>query len=256
MSLTDSLLIYHRFRSGIAEDLSGNSRSLEEVGTSTTYGPIGTKALQGTGALFTKSAGHYLRRPGDDSVFDFGSGSFTISLWVKLTATTSEQNLTEKFDTMTGPGWTLYKKSSDHVEFYHSGGVTLTSSSTLSAGTWYHIFLRRNGSAWTLHINNSSEASTTSAAAITDTTQQLRLGHRNENDGRNFPLDGIMDEYAIWSRALSDDEKSEVYNSGVGKFLLGTKVGRSSNFEAGGTSGVKSWIGSDLYGGGGYAGSY
>jgi hypothetical protein len=44
----------------------------------------------------------------------------------------------------------------------------------------------------------------------------LLVGKRNQFDGRNFAVDGRIDEVAIWSRALSDAEIAFLFNEGSG----------------------------------------
>jgi len=55
----------------------------------------------------------------------------------------------------------------------------------------------------------------TGSGTITASPNPLLLGKRNPQDGRNFPVDGRLDEVAIWSRALSDSEIATLYNDGV-----------------------------------------
>jgi hypothetical protein len=66
-----------------------------------------------------------------------------------------------------------------------------------------------------LFIDGISKTGTTSGV-INDTTMPLLIGKRNDIDGRGFPVNGLIDEVAIWNRALSDAEISNLYNDGAG----------------------------------------
>jgi len=61
-----------------------------------------------------------------------------------------------------------------------------------------------------------------SAYAIADTGRPLLIGRRNSGDWLTpdfFPVDGRLDEIAIWGRALTDEECSSLYNNGNGRPL-------------------------------------
>jgi autotransporter-associated beta strand protein len=44
-------------------------------------------------------------------------------------------------------------------------------------------------------------------------TNPLLIGKRNPQDGRGFPVNGKLDEVAIWTRPLTDSEIASLYNS-------------------------------------------
>lgn len=240
MALRDNLELYLRFRCGCYDDVSGNGRNMVEVGTATTISVLGKLDAA---ADFTGAIDNYLWRGTgvDDAVFDFGSGNFTIALWVKFDTLTGEQILIEKFLNRTGPGWTLYKMSpaTQQLEFYGDGlgGPILTTGNAVSASTWHHVVVRRSGNNFSLWVDGSSAATGSSAASINNTSEPLRIGHREESDGRDFPLNGQVDECAIWSRAISDSEIGQVYNSGNGKYLMDPTIGQVDSVCEGATIG-------------------
>ena len=57
------------------------------------------------------------------------------------------------------------------------------------------------------------------ASDISPTIQPLLIGRRDAADGRDFSVDGRIDEAAIWTRALSDRELATLYNNGRGTEL-------------------------------------
>lgn len=264
MSLADSLVWYVRFRCGL-EDISSTGIVMERVGSdsSTTYGKGGTAGLVDVVCEFDNTDVTYLRSVADDSVLDFGSGDFTISFWLKPISTGNYQIIMEKFKPVGGgggDGWTIYLEpgGSPAVTFGARPGYSiLYSRGSITFGSWNHVLIRRNGSTFDTYINGSQAgADYTNSSAITDTTAAIRVGER-VGDVSAYRYRGQQDEIAVWSRALSDDEITEVYNSGTPKFLLGSKVGRCScPGAAGGTVGEVGWRPSNNKIGGfsGYAG--
>ena len=49
--------------------------------------------------------------------------------------------------------------TNENVRFFTDGAFRITSSVTLSANTWYHIALERNGTAVTLYVDGQSQGS-------------------------------------------------------------------------------------------------
>lgn len=268
MSLGDDLAIYHRFRCGIADeaDLSGNDRGLEPVGSGTVYGDGTAAALLDLGATFTGSVGHFLKRSADDDDLDFGSGDFTISVWIKPTDTTKYQIVTEKLRLVSHPptidrtGWTvvLYPTTGQIGFFCGSGGTSydfsFTTSTGCTFGQWNHVLVRRNGSAWTIWINGVQRGSATSAVVVGACDKELFLGQRTEDYESAYAYKGSMDEFGIYLRAVSDAEIATIYNSGAGYPLLGRLIGEACCPKCKGTSTVRRsyLVGGKVLGGQGY----
>jgi hypothetical protein len=154
----------------------------------------------------------------DDAAFDFGSGDFTIQIWANFASTAAEQILIEKFTGGSGPGWTLTKLSNGNILFLGAGAGSITTSSApnISTGVWRQFVARRSGTDLRIFFDGASAGFTTLAggATITDTGMPLLLGARD--GAQNFPLNGKADEVAIWSRALTNDEISTLFNNGAG----------------------------------------
>jgi hypothetical protein len=69
-----------------------------------------------------------------------------------------------------------------------------------------------------LFYNNVSIATVASANGSISTAPLL-IGRRNAADGRDFSLEGSIDEIAIWSRSLSDEEIESLHNEGNGRAI-------------------------------------
>lgn len=139
------------------------------------------------------------RNPFDDGVFNFGSGDFTIQVWVNWAngaATSGEQVLLEKFTGPGGPGWTLTRLSDAQLLFFGSGAVSVSTASppNIILGSWQQFAARRSGTDLRLFHNGGSVAFTTIAsdAAIPDAPEPLLLGARD--DSQDFPLNAGADD--------------------------------------------------------------
>jgi hypothetical protein len=214
----DGLLGYWPF-DGEGSDHSGAGRDVDLVGG------IGfASGLFGKSLDLHANPSQYAVRGESDAVFELVEGDFTIQVWVNYNTLEREQNLIEKFEGATGPGWTLTSLLGDQneagaVHFWASdGNVRLYSNKihALRAGVWQQIVARRSGETFDLLVNGVTVASTNSNALGTHTDFPLIIGRRNANGQRDFSVDGRLDEIAIWGRALSSSEISSLYNEGFG----------------------------------------
>jgi hypothetical protein len=99
--LSSGLIGYWQFN-GNGNDSSGKGNTVTLNG-SAGFGPglfgqgLSLNGFQGTNASMTTN----------NTAFDFGSGNFTIQVWVNFNSVSGEQTLLEKFSGCCGPGWTL-----------------------------------------------------------------------------------------------------------------------------------------------------
>jgi hypothetical protein len=96
------------------------------------------------------------------SNFGFGSGAFTIELNVNLTGVTSAQNIYVGG----GAGATdpvIYVSGGKII--YYVGSDRITSTSSVSAATWYHIAVSRSSTTTRLFINGTLEGSWTDSTS-------------------------------------------------------------------------------------------
>jgi N-acetylneuraminic acid mutarotase len=196
---------------GNGSDASGNGRDLN------LFGGVGfASGLFGQALDLHHDPDQYAARPVDDDDFDFGDRDFSLQVWVNFNDTSGEQEPLEKFAGQTGPGWTVIKLGDGTLIFTaHPNGVT-SPPQPIPTQAWHHLFFRRQGTNWELFFNGRRIAQAIIAVPVPDTDFPLLIGKRNSADGRNFAIDGRIDEVAIWNRPLSDSEIAQLYNGGVG----------------------------------------
>jgi len=159
----------------------------------------------------------FASRPVSDADFDLTGTSYTIQTWVNFRDAAGEQVLIEKFQSNLPPGWTLTKLDPNddldvntngdmNIIRFHADVILNTPPVNIAPG-WHHVVVVRDGGTISIHYDGVEVATMTNvASAITPSTQPLLLGRRNAVDFRGFPLDGMLDDVAIWNRALSDSE--------------------------------------------------
>jgi hypothetical protein len=152
-----------------------------------------------------------------------GGASFTVAGWIYLDSlnvsagawfgATSSVPFSSRSDWM----W-AFRSSSGLFQFYTSDGgwksLNAISFGTVSSGTWYHVttWYDSDASTMSIKVNNGATDSRTSVTATHQSlATTLRVGgyHTNAFDGR-------VDELGFWSRVLTANEITELYNSGTG----------------------------------------
>jgi WD40 repeat protein len=218
-AIRNGLIGYWPF-DGTGNDLSGGDRHV------TLHGGAGYDAgLLGQALSLSGKEGQCAARPTDDPIYDFGPRDFTVQVWVHLNRFREPggEVFVEKFSAKAGPGWTLgspaFVPRSCH--FYGRPSAMLTSpGKTLRSGVWHHVVIRRQARDFCLFSDGKIVARDSDRHPLNDTSLPLLMGRRNDGDSRGSPLDGRIDEVAIWARALGDDEIAYLFNGGRGRPVL------------------------------------
>ena len=211
---TTGLLGYWLF-DGTGTDASGNGNNLA------LYGGADFAAGQfGQALSLDGTQGTYAQQPTDNTAFDFIASDFTIQVWVKTAAFTNGQGeaiLAEKFSGASGPGWTLYAASQD-ILFYADGQAILNGglTGTILTDSWNEVVVERSGGNFHLYFDGNDIADATYSAQFQGSANPLLIGARDAEDGRNYDFSGLIDNVAIWNRALSPDEIAQSWNNGAG----------------------------------------
>jgi hypothetical protein len=210
--LSTGLSGYWQF-DGNGNDSSGNGNNLTLTGS-----PGFGTGLFGQALALNNNNNQYASLSSNSSAFGLTSGDFTIQLWVNFNAgiNSREQTLLEKFTGSNGNGWTISTPGGDSLIFDATGVGTLRSTMTLTTGVWNQVIISRAGNEYTMYYDGVDVDSFSSSTAIAATTNPLLFGKRDAQDGRDFALNGSLDEVGIWDRALSTTEISELCNNGNG----------------------------------------
>ena len=122
-----------------------------QISTSVKKYGTGSLAFDGTGDGLTLNAG--------GQNFAFGTGDFTIEMWVYPSTSSQSGIIYDSRPTSTSGLYPTIRLDSGTLKFYTSGASQITGG-TLSANTWYHITVCRSGTSTRLFIDGAQSGST------------------------------------------------------------------------------------------------
>lgn len=184
-AISGTSLLLNFTNAGIFDNAAENV--LETVGNA----QISTSVKKyGTGSIAFDGTGDWLLVP-DNTNLQLGTGNFTVEAWVYLSATGSARGLVGKGTSTTG--WLLSTNSSDQVVFTY-GSTTLTSSSALSANTWTHVAVVREGTGTNqtkIYIGGSNVATGTVSTDFNQTSVMYVGADRTGGSALNGYIDDL-----------------------------------------------------------------
>jgi hypothetical protein len=189
---------------------------------------VRTKARRFNGPL---NKDNYLRRASEPA-FTFGSGAFTVTGWINVSAETQDGVLVAKSEgVLGGLSWFLeYNYAGQFLALLSSDGLNWTTALAvdipggIDVGSWYFVYLKREGSTFTVGYRRQGETSFTentasSAAALYDNAAvPVTIGNWRDQAGVTSEvnaLDGSVCDVGIWKGvALSPCSLGKLFNDG------------------------------------------
>lgn len=150
-----------------------------------------------------------------------GSGDFSVSTFVKSESLTDFATLWQ-FGRNAGSSTSanaihIMTDQNNNICFWSrfgtSGGGIICSSDKFQ-NEWQHIVLTRTGNNIKVYLNGNEIISNTRSDNSVSGFTHFRVGSRVLNNGN--PFNGLLDELAIYNRALSQAEIEILYNNGYG----------------------------------------
>ena len=153
---------------------------------------------------------------------DVGSGSHTISFWVKRNNANSHAIVSKRSG---GVGYEIYLTHSNTINYFHGDttgfdNVLSVAHSALAANTWTYVAAVYNSidAKVYYYVNGVKfDSDTISYTGSLDNAGNLYLG-REINPSANR-LNGVIDEVKIYNSALTEDEIKLDYNHGSAMVL-------------------------------------
>lgn len=141
-------------------------------------------AFDGSGDYLTIAA---------SSVMDFGTGDYTIEMWVKWSSVSGAQTL---IDFGNGAATYLRIDNGNTLYVYDSGAFVINAATitTLSAGQWYHIAMVRSGTTRTVYVDGSSIGSGTRSGSAGSSSITTKVGSRYDSA---LSFNGYMQDLRI-----------------------------------------------------------
>lgn len=221
---------------------SGNNGTL--TGTPTT----GSAGEFGQAIGFSGTANQYVSVP-DAAALD--PTNITLSAWVYPTTAThvAGASVMCKGNGAGGEVYCLDFPTANNLTprfyFWKSGvSYTLSAATALTANAWSHIVVTYDGVSSKMYVNGVlSNSSTPNAGPLSSNTHILSIAARQSaSSNYDLPFVGAIDDVRVYSRALSSDEISTLYNGGqvttglaaYWPFDSATISGTTANDETGG----------------------
>jgi len=190
----------------------GNTGTLINMSTSTS----GTIGKIGQALSFNSSAHVQLQ---NSTSLNLNGSNLTMAAWIKpqtlpagdhiflIKSANSDGNVSR---------WFL-DASANHpraLAFNGSFSCTITGSTVLSVGTWYHVAATFDGNALRLYVNGVQDSSLIGGVCAGATVDAVANYFTISPTG--FPFTGAVDDVRIYNRALSATEIQQLYQAGGG----------------------------------------
>jgi len=149
--------------------------------------------------------------------FDFGTGDFSVSAWVKYGFVDKGSGLNVIFSnglasaSGSNNGFHLFSQA-DGIYFRMSNGTILETKNIISNPTtnnWYHIAITRSGTDLNTYIDNVGTSHTISSIDV-DTSFPLKIGVDRRSD-RHYSYK--IDDVILYDTELSSDEIEQNYKA-------------------------------------------
>jgi len=212
-TLTDNLVTYWTLdeASGVREDSVGPNDLTDNntVGSAT--------GVNNLAASFVAANSEYLSLAGP---IPAAEQDFSISAWIKPTSAT----LRVIFNSAHGGGgggaghWQAYRSNGNKLVLGADGSGDVGGTATIDGTSWVSVILVYTTSDKTLksYVNSILDATAVgTGGGVYTATDTFRIGAQTSG---SFPYDGLMDEIGLWSRVLTAQERTDLYNGGAGLF--------------------------------------
>ncbi len=150
-----------------------------------------------------------------NSIFNMGTGDFTVLAWHKTTKK-SDYTTIMAIDDGNGTGIILYTTITSGVLRNWVAGSPKNGNIDICTGTWNLVGLVRASGTCTQYVNAVSDATFAAAGSLTITGRSLTVG---QNAGTYY-YNGDIAQVQIYNRALSVTEIRQMYNATKGRYGL------------------------------------
>ena len=146
------------------------------------------------------------------------AGAFTVEFWFKLNAThdsstpRSPNFFSKGFDNSIG-----LANNDGRLEVRGPVPRPNSTRSSWIAGVWYHVGVTYDSTAYRIYVNGVEEGSVTSGYSILNNQDDVALGSNPfflDMGRTGVTVNGLIDEVALYDRALSASEIQDLFNAG------------------------------------------
>jgi len=202
---------------GIAHYYTGDSTLKDLIGHKDFLTPLNSEGF--ANGIINK--GFYVN--GNNQYYLFPNNTFnptedfTISMWFKADVLTGGRAFLYN-----NSGAIIIEISGNGIRSFTNGANNITGTTGLSPSTWYHVLLiYKKGVTQSLYINNNLEGYILIPPNLIYGTTQIQsigaYGTTNDGTSFNYFFTGVIDEIALFNRAITQEERAALYNAGAGK---------------------------------------
>ena len=220
-TLTTSLVSYWNLHSDSSDFWGSNNGTDTSVSYNASYGKVAG------GAYYTGSAKTVVSSP---SGYSAGGGPFSVAFWVKSSNSFSSQGLAINLNnTGNTEDWAAGFDNNSHGwtgVWNGSTGVGVDTAGTMNDGAWHLLIATYSGGTVTLYVDNSLVGTASQSQNIG--VDILSLG---ANQAGTQELYGYLCEVGLWTKVLSSQERTDLYNGGAGQTMVlgGTTYARAAS---------------------------
>ena len=175
-----------------------------------------SSTIDGKKAVF--AAGGHIDLPTDSQSMNPGSWNF----WTKSTTNTAPVELYWYFsNTADNEAISLRKEIgtrnfAELVTFNGSTDTLATGTTDIVDGTWHMVTVTYTGTSANIYIDAASAEGTNNSMHNLDAGLGERRAIGIHQPSGTLPYFGDMDEFGFWTKVLSSQERTDLYNSGSG----------------------------------------
>ena len=156
----------------------------------------------------------FIEIQGDESEFDFVDQDFSISAWFRVDAFTKDwQALIAKGE---GNRWRVHRRGGEQIMTWNGGNadVPADANPAVDDGEIHH-FVGVSTVDEVLMYMDGELVSIGPAPVVENNDMPVMIGENP--DARSRTWEGLVDDVAIWGRALDESEVSFLWNDGSGR---------------------------------------
>jgi hypothetical protein len=164
-------------------------------------------------ALSFNGANNYMSIP-HNNIFNFGTGDFTVEFWMRQMGTSGQQLIVNKDDGnwQSGHGWEIWSNAgAASWSIFPYPSFENRSGTGAGDGNWHHVALTRASGIVKGYIDGIEKASGSCTQSVS-TSYPIYLGRGSVWAPAYF--NGLIDEVAVYNRALSADEVMAAFQAG------------------------------------------
>lgn len=168
-----------------------------------------------TGKISNAAGGFSTTKALDGGTILAASGlSRTFQFWVKVNSILSSDRFVFSRGVLSSDyEYGLYLRNTLTYAMFGNGNTVSNFTNSWATDTnWHHIVLTYSAGTWTMYQDNGSA----DAVSITAGNVAVAFEIGNIQTSLAYGYDGLIDEFAVWSRVISSSEITQLYNSGSG----------------------------------------